>query len=379
MSARRDAAVSIVPVQTARDLTRFIRLPWQLYRHDRAWVPPLRGELKKLLSPGRHPFHRHADVRYFLARAGGEVVGRVAAVVNHEHVRFHDEPVGFFGFFECTDDQAAATALLAAAEAWLVQRGMHRVRGPMNFSTNEECGLLIDGFETPPAVMMPHHLPYYARLLQAAGYAKGTDLLAYLFDIRADPTPPTRLVRSVERLKDKQGVTIRPIDLRRFDAEVRIMHDIYHRAWQDNWGFVPMTEPEVDLLAKTLRRVADPRLCLMAEMDGRPVGFAVALPDYNQTLRHLNGRLFPFGLLKFLWYRRRIDKMRILLLGTRPDTRLRGVDAMLYLRFWHAAAAFGYPLVECSWIVEDNWAMRRGLERMGARIHKTYRVYEKAL
>ena len=379
MSARRDAAVSVVPVRTARDLTRFIRLPWQLYRHDPAWVPPLRGELKKLLSPGRHPFHRHADVRYFLARVGGEVVGRVAAVVNREHVRFHDEPVGFFGFFECVDDQAAAAALLAAAEAWLAQRGMHRVRGPMNFSTNEECGLLIDGFETPPAVMMPHHLPYYARLLQAAGYAKVTDLLAYLFDIRADPTPPTRLVRGVGRLQDRLGVTIRPIDLQRFEAEVRIMHDIYHRAWQDNWGFVPMTEPEVDLLAKTLRRVADPRLCLMAEMAGRPVGFAVALPDYNQTLRHLNGRLFPFGLLKFLWYRRRIDKMRILLLGTRPDTRLRGVDAMLYLRFWHAAAAFGYPLVECSWVVEDNWAMRRGLERMGARVHKTYRVYEKAL
>lgn len=379
MHAPHGSVVSIAPVRSARDLNRFIRLAWRLYRDDPAWVPPLRGELKKLLSPGRHPFHTHAEVEYFLARVDGDVAGRVAAIVNHQHTRFHGEPVGFFGFFECTDDPQVATALLNAAEDWLARRGMRRIRGPMNFSTNEECGLLVDGFDSPPTIMMPHHLPYYPRLIQAAEYTAIKDLFAYLIDVRGNATPPARLVQGVRRLQEKLGVTIRPIDLRRFEAEVQAIHAIYHQAWRHNWGFVPMTEAEVDLLAKNLRRVADPRLCLVAEMHGRIVGFALALPDYNLPLRHMNGRLLPFGLLTFLWYRRRINQIRILLLGTEPEVRVRGLDAMLYLRFWHDAPASGYPLVECSWVLEDNWAMRRGLERMGARIHKTYRVYEKAL
>jgi len=371
--------VRIAPVRNRRDLRHFTQLPWQLYSDDLAWVPPLLFDLKKLLSPKKHPFHKHADVQYFLARLNGQVVGRIAAIVNHRHIQFHNESVGFVGFLERMDDQEVARALLAAAEQWVGQRGVRSIRGPMSFSTNEECGLLVDGFHTTPMVMMPHHRPYYARLLRVAGYAKAKDLFAYLIDLREDATIPGRLVQGVERLRKKQAITIRSIDLHRFTEEIRVLHAIYHRAWAQNWGFVPMTEAEVDLLASTLRLVADPRLCLIAELENRPVGFALALPDYNQALRHMNGRLFPFGFLKFLWYRRRIDALRILLLGTNPDVRVRGLDAMLYLKLWQDVPAYGYRLVECSWILEDNWAMQRGLERMGAQIYKTYRIFEKTL
>ncbi len=371
--------VHIAPVSNKQDFHRFITLPWRLYRADPVWVPPPLFELKKLLSPHKHPFHRHAEVQYFLARRHGQVVGRIAAIINQQHLRFHRDAVGFFGFFESIDSQDVADALLTAAERWVGERGMHCIRGPMSFSTNEECGLLVDGFETAPKVMMPHHLPYYATLIRTAGYAKAKDLLAYLIDLREDATPPERLVRGVKRLQKKQAITIRSIDLRRFTEEIRVLHAIYHRAWAHNWGFVPMTEAEVDLLARTLRRVADPRLCLIAELENRPVGFALALPDYNQALRHMNGRLFPVGFLKFLWHRRRLDALRILLLGTSPDVRVRGLDAMLYLKFWQDVPAYGYRLVECSWILEDNWAMQRGLERMDAQIYKTYRIFEKTL
>jgi len=374
---RSGLSVRISPVHNRRDLQRFLTLPWRIYQGNSLWVPPLLFDLKKLLDPRKHPFHQHAEVQYFLAWRGEEVVGRIAAIVNHQYVQFHEEATGFFGFFESIEDQSVAVTLLATAERWVAERGMQRIRGPMNFSTNEECGLLIDGFQHPPAVMMPYNFPYVARLIETAGYTKAKDLLAYLLD---DTTPPERLVRGVARLQQRHHVTIRPINLRRFQQEVALMLEVYHSAWERNWGFVPMTTAEVDSLARQLRWVGNPHLCLIAEIAGKPVGFALALPDYNQVLRHLNGRLFPFGLLKLLWYQRKINAARILILGLKPGFRHLGIDAMLYLRLWQEAPKNGNAIsVECSWILEDNWAMRRGLERMGARLYKTYRIYEKTL
>ncbi len=369
-------AVRIDRVAGRLDLQRFIRLPWRLYRQDPAWVPPLLFDLKKLLSPKKHPFHQHADVQYFLARLDGEVVGRIAAIVNHRHVQFHAEPVGFFGFFESIENQDVATALLTAAERWVAARGMQRIRGPMNFSTNEECGLLVDGFHDAPKIMMPHHLPYYGLQIETAGYGKAKDLFAYILDVRGKP-PPERLVHGIKRLQQRQNIRLRPISKKRFDEEIRVLHGIYHRTWEKNWGFVPMSEAEVDLFASQLRLVVDPKLCLIAEHQNEPVGFALAIPDYNQALRHIDGRLFPFGLLKFLWYRRSINMARIPLLGVNPGFRRRGIEAMLYVKLWEVVPHNGYPVVECSWILEDNWDMRRGLEQMGAHVYKTYRVYEK--
>jgi GNAT superfamily N-acetyltransferase len=368
--------VRVIPVHSRRDFQRFLKFPWQIYKNDPLWVPPLLFDQKQLLTPRKHPFHQHAEVQYFLAWRGKDVVGRIAAVVNHQYVQFQKEASGFFGFFESLNDPAVAAHLLSAAEHWIAERGMKWIRGPMNFSTNEECALLVDGFQSPPTVMMPYNPSYYAKLIENAGYTKARDLLAYLLD---DTTPPERLVRGVERLLNGQDIVIRPINPRRFKQEVEILSDIYQSAWERNWGFVPMTKAEFDHFASQVRWVADPNLCLIAEVRGEPVGFALALPDYNQALRHINGRLLPFGLFKLLWYKRQINAARVLILGLKPGFRRRGLDAMLYLRLWQEAPRNGYPVVECSWILEDNWDMRRAMERMGGRIYKTYRIYEKAL
>ncbi len=372
-------AVCIVPAQGRSAQHSFLTLPERLYKNEPAWVPPLLLDLKELLNPDKHPFHQHADVQYFLAIRGGEVVGRVAAIVNYQHISFHNEPIGFFGFFESIDDPATASALLTTAEQWVVERGMKQIRGPMNFSTNEICGLLVDGFELPPMLMMPYNLAYYSTLIERAGYSKAKDLFAYLIDVREDATPPARLVRGIERLQQAQQVTIRPIHMGRFETEIKQLFRIYQESWKSNWGFVPVTEAELEHFVKQIRWIADPKLCQIAEVGGEVVGFALALPDYNQILQRIDGRLLPFGWLKLLWHKRSINATRILLLGLKPDVRLRGLDAMLYLKFWEEAPKNGYPYVECSWILEDNWPMIRGLERMGAERYKTYRVYEKTL
>lgn len=367
----------ILPVRSRRDLHQFVTLPWKIYQGNPYWVPPLLSEVKRLLNRRKHPFHLHADVEYFLAFRGEEVVGRIAATVNYQYVRFHGQSVGFFGFFESIDDPEVATALLQAAEQWMAARGMQRVLGPMSFSTNEECALLVDGFQSAPAVMMPYNPPYYATLIAGGGYTKAKDLLAYFLD--GNIPPPERLCRGVARLQQRHEITIRPIDVRRFRQDVELIQEVYNSAWEQNWCFVPMTPEEIVDLAKQLRTVGNPNLCLLAERNGEAVGFALGLPDYNQALRHLKGRLFPLGLLKLLWYRRSMNGARVLALGLKPGFRNMGIDAMLYLRLWQEAPKNGYPLVECSWILEDNWPMRRGLERMGGTITKTYRIYEKTV
>lgn len=371
--------VRIEPVRGRRDLRRFIELSWRVNAGDPNWVPPLRSDLLAALRRDKHPFHQHASVEYFLAWRGDRVVGRIAAIVNPRHVEFHEEPVGFFGFFEAERDAEAASLLLTAAEDWVRARGMERIRGPFSFSTNDETGLaavLVDGFEHPPSIMMAHNPPYYGELIEGAGYGKAKDLLAYMLE---GPKPPDRLVRGVGRLQKRAGVQIRPVALRRLRDEIAIIKGIYNAAWARNWGFVPMTDAEFAHLARQLRPVLEPSLCLIAEVGGEPVGFALALPDYNQALKHVNGRLFPLGLLKLLWYRRRIDAARVLTLGLKPGYRRMGIDAMLYLRIFEEGVKLGYTRAECSWILEDNWEMRRGLERLGAYVYKTYRLYEKAL
>ena len=371
------ATIRVVPVEGRCALQRFLTLPWRIYHNDPVWVPPLLFEQKKLLNRRKHPFHQHAAVQYFLAWSGNELVGRIAAIVNHQYVNFHNEATGFFGFFESIDDPRVATELLKAAEWWAAEHNMTQIRGPMSFSTNEECGLLTEGFHFPPAIMMPYNPAYYAPLIESAGYSKSKDLLAYLLDGRIPP--PARLVRGVVRLQKGQDVAIRPINLKHLQKELDAIYEIYHSAWERNWGFTPMTKAEFDSFAEQLRWVANPHLCLMAEVQGEPVGFALALPDYNQALRYVNGRLLPFGICKLLWYYRKIDSARVLILGLKPGFRRLGIDALLYLRLWQEAPKEGYLLVECSWILEDNWPMRRALERMGANITKTYRIYEKTL
>jgi GNAT superfamily N-acetyltransferase len=361
-------------------LKRFIDVAWHCNAHDPNWVPPLRMTISGVLDRRKHPFHRHAQVAYFLAERGGRAIGRIAAIVNHRHNEFHDERIGFFGFFESVDEPDVAEALVDAAAAWLRERGMQRMRGPLNFSTNEEGaspGVLVEGFDTRPAVMMGHNPPYYERLLREAGLAKEKDLLAYWLD---DPNPPERLERVVERVAEREGVVIRSLDMKRFAQEVETIKRVYNSAWSRNWGFVPVTDAEFDYLAKDMKQIVDPNLCFIAEVDGEAVGFSIALPDLNQALRHLkDGRLFPFGLFRFLWWKRKIDGLRVLTLGFKPEYQHSGLGAVFYLRTIRVGVQRGYRSAEASWVLEDNLDMRGPIEKMGGRVYRRYRLFEKAL
>ncbi len=321
--------VEITSVKGKRDLDRFVKLPWKIYRGDPNWVPPLIGDTKQMLDPAKNPFHKHAEVELFLGTRHGEPVGRIAAIVNHRHNEFSDEKTAFFGFFETIDDPSVSGALLETARRWAAERGMDRLRGPASFSTNEECALLVDGFDSTPAVMMPYNPPYYARLIEAAGFVKVKDLVAYF--VHQSEFQLERLEKFADGIQKKEAVTIRKIDKKRLDTEVDRFRTVYNQAWERNWGFVPMTDEEIAHMAKSLKPVIDPEIVLFIEKDGAPIGFALALPDVNQAVRHANGRLFPFGLLKILYHARHIHKARVLVLGLLKEYRGRGLDVLLYL------------------------------------------------
>lgn len=358
----------------------FLDLAWTVNRRDPHWVPPLRMVAAKAIDPRKHPFHQHAEVALFLAERGGKAVGRVAAIDNRLHNETHGERTGFFGLFECLDDPEAAAALLEAAAAWLRGRGLDRMRGPMNLSTNEEIsspGVLVDGFDSPPYVTMSHNPPYYAALLERAGLEKSKDLVAYRAQ---DPPIPERLARGVDAMLARHGATVRTLNMKRLDEEVAVVQGIYNAAWSLNWGFVPFTDAEFRYVAADMKAVVDPNLCLIAEVDGEPVGFSLALPDLNQALRHIpNGRLFPFGVFKLLWHQRRIDALRVITLGFKPGYQHQGLGAAFYLKTFQNGLQRGYRQAEASWILEDNWEMRRPLEKMGFHVAKTYRVYDREL
>ncbi|HEX6371537.1 MAG TPA: GNAT family N-acetyltransferase [Longimicrobium sp.] len=386
MSSAAPAAPPAARNVTIREIPRgasmkpFIELSWKVNAADPMWVPPLRMALEPVLDRSKHPFHRHADVAYFLAERGGEVVGRVAACVNHQYNQFHDDRTGFFGFFECVDDAPAAAALLDAAAEWLRARGRDVMRGPMNFSTNDEFsspGVLIDGFDTPPTVMMSHNPRYYGGLMDAAGMEKTKDLVAYWIP----PRIPERLQNAMERLAKRAGVTIRSVRLKELKSEVARVQEVYNAAWSRNWGFVPMTAAEFDHMAKEMRPVVDADLVLLAEKeDGEPIGFLLALPDLNRAFKHLrDGRLFPFGLFKFLWQKRKIDTARLLTLGLKPGYQHLGLGAAMYTRLLQIGVGKGYKGAEGSWILEDNHEMCTALEKLGADRYKRYRVYDRVL
>ncbi len=347
-------------------------------------MPPLRLDLRIQLSRTKNPFFQHAEAEYLLAEREGKVVGRVAAIDNRLHYETHpDDRVGFFGFFECEDDQAVADALLGAAGDWVRARGLPVLRGPASFSVNDDCGLLVKGFDTPNVLMTPWHPPYYATLLERAGFAKVKDLFLYeagSFDHYV--TPAARLERAEEILAKRYGIRIRQVDLKRFKEEVDLIKRLYNACWESNWGFIPMTDAEIDHLAKQFRPVVVPEMVLIAEAaDGTPVGFGLALPDLNQVLRpNRKGRLLP-GAARILWglKRRTIRRARVALLGVIPKLRGSGLDAVLYHRIWKGAGSVGIYWGEGGWTLEDNVGIRHGLEKIGFVAYKTLRMYDKAL
>ncbi len=365
--------VEVHPVETGRDQEIFLRLPWSLYRGYPHWVPPLLGDLRKMLDRRHNPFFEHARACYFLAWREGQAVGRISAHVDDNHNTYHGEKCGFFGFFESIDDQPTASALLGAARDWLKQQGLEIIRGPFNFTTNDTAGLLIDAFDSPPVIEMTYNPPYYPRLLEGGGLSKAMDLYAYFFDVEK---MDRRRIRMLAERIERKGIRFRHIDIRRFEDEVKIFKEVYNQAWARNWGFIPLTEREIDHLAKNFKSIIEPRFVIFAFDGSRPVGALWALPDYNVLIKKFNGRMGPWQILQFLLGRRKITHGRVMTAGVIQEYQHRGIEAGLISRVFENGLAMGYRTGELSWVLENNVAMNRLAEAVGARVYKTYRVYE---
>lgn len=370
--------MQIRQVSNKKDFDEFIRFPWKVYQGNRNWVPPLISEMKFILG-SENPFFHHAEAAYFLASRNGEIVGRIAAIIDRNHINVHNEQAGFFGFFECFPDAAVAKSLLDTAGQLLKERDIEIMRGPINPSTNDECGFLLEGFDSPPMIMMTYTPPYYLDYMERSGLIKSKDLYAYISVIK-EVSAGNRLERLASAIKARvPGLVVRPANMRNFQKELEAVKDIYNSAWSRNWGFVPMTDEEIESMAKRLKPLVVPELLIMAEINGNPAGFFMAVPDYNQVLNRINGKLGPVEIVKFLWYSRKISDIRVLTMGVKEEYRKKGIEGLLYLESFKFAMRKGYERAEMSWVLEDNELMKKGCELMGGKVYKKYRIYEKRL
>lgn len=376
--------LTIQPITTRRDLRRFVTFPWRIYRGDPNWVPPLIGGQMDKLTPGRNPFWANAERALWLAERDGQPVGTIAAIIDHGHNRALGQAVGTFGFFECVNDQAVADLLLGTAADWLRGRGMTVMRGPYNPSGSDEVGLLIEGYDTRPALIEAHTPPYYVALVEAAGFTRYWDTMAWL--ARADPRTqtladvlPERIFRIADRAKTRAGATLRPVNPARWDAEVELVVRLYNAALAHLPDFVPIPLAEFAAFATAFRPILDPDLALIVEVAGRPVGFALALPDLNEALQHVNGRLFPFGVLKLWWYGRRLHRVSFKILVVVPEFWGRGLESVLITEIARVALAKGYCEMDLSLTGEENENIQRLLAGLGMRVYRRYRVYQKVL
>ena len=366
--------LEIVPVEDDRARREFLSLPYRLYKNDPYWVPPLRLAQKELFDTSKHPFYLHARAQRFLARRSGETVGRIGAILDPHYDKFQGEKAGFFGFLEMIDDAEVASRLLRAARAWLLEHGAEVILGPVNPTTNYECGLLVEGFDSNPVVMMTYNPPYYNAHVEQAGLTKAKDLIAY--DLPVLQAKSDR-VNTLTQRAESNGMRIRPLRMADFDQEVERVWAIYNSAWEKNWGFVPMSREEFFHHGHEMKQILVPELALFAESGGQTAGFALAVPDINEALKHVSdGRLLPFGLLKLLWYQRRVKRLRVVLLGVREEFRATPAAAGLYAALIRECGRLGYSGAECSWVLEDNVLMRRAIESLGGVAYKTYRIYE---
>ncbi len=369
--------VEIHPVRSRAELRRFIELPWSVYSTEDPWVPPLRIERKRFLDRRKNAFFEHAEAELMLAVRYGEDVGRISAQVDRRFNEFQGNDWGWWGFFECRDDPEAAGALLAAADRWLRERGRDRMVGPADFTTNHECGLLVEGHDRPPQLLEPWQHPYYQRLIEGHGLTKAMDLLKWELYISDRAAVLPVIEQLAERLEPDHGIRIRHMRKRDLEGEVRRFLEVYNSAWEKNWGFVPLTEREIQDYAKELRPVLDENWAMLAEKDGETVGAALTLPDFNQALRPANGRLFPFGWAKIMRARSKIDAVRVFALGVKPEYQHTGVAAGFYIEHFEMAAKTPQTGGEMGWILESNTAMNRGMEAMGGRLVKRFRLYER--
>jgi hypothetical protein len=370
----------VVPVSTKAQLATFIDFPHDLYAKDTRYVPELFIAQRDLLSPGKHPFHEHSSIQLFLAYNDKKVVGRIAAILNNNYNKFNNVKEGFFGFFDCVDDAEVSDMLFKQAELWLKEKGVVSIIGPANFSTNETCGLLVSGFDSPPLAMMPYNSAYYEKLIEKKGFTKKVDLIAYHFGDTGYDDKVVKIKDVLTRRLGQRGVTIRPVNKKNFAEEVVNIRKVYNSAWDRNLGFVPMTDKEFDYLAKDLKMILDTDFCMVAEKDGKTIGFALAIPDINQILINIRrGRLLPFGLFKLLFGLKKINGIRIIALGVVEGHRKLGIEACFYANIIEAYRKKKYKYAEASWILEHNDMMNRAIEQINGEPYKRYRIFEKAL
>ncbi len=369
------AGIEIIEVKDKRDLLDFIEFPLSLYRDDQLYSPQLTHDLKTHFSP-KNPFFNDADVTFFLAYKNGRIAGRIACIINHLHIRLKNEKAGFFGFFEGINDREVAKALLDTVHDKLLDKGLSIMRGPMNFSTNEECGFLIDGFEEAPMLMMPYNPPYYNDLMNDCGLKKSKDLHAYIHEVQEEL--PDKILR-VAAIAEKRGITTKQVKKDYFMSAMRGFREVYNSAWENNWGFIPMSKEELEYSAARLKPLVVPDMTIVAEKDGEAVGFLGMLPDFNFVLRKMNGKLNPLTIAKALYYSKKIPDLRMLLLGIKAEYRNKGVDAILFREAFKGVKRGKYKRVEFSWILEDNIPIIRMVEMIGGKLYKRYRIYEKEI
>jgi GNAT superfamily N-acetyltransferase len=368
--------IEVQPVRTKRQQQQFLQLAWDLYANDPNWIPPLRANIKEMVGFKSHPFHLQAEVQPFLAYRDGRPCGRIVAIVNRAHNERYKEAIGFWGFFESENDQMIADALFAEAKRWFHQRGMETLRGPVNPSLNYELGLLIEGFDRPPMFMMTYNPAYYQELVERTGLEKCQDLYAFWGHVNMLEQLDKKLSFVAAESSRRFNITTRRLDASRFHQEVRMFLDIYNKSLVNTWGFVPLSDAEVDHMAKSMKHLIVPEMTSIAEIDGKPIGAMFGLLDYNPRIRDIDGRLFPFGFLRLLWNRRGIKQIRLISTNVLPEYQRWGVGLVLVARLVPDVLAWGIQEAEFSWVLESNHLSSSTLQRGGAKLYKTYRVYD---
>lgn len=373
--------MDVIAVKSRKHFRDFLQVPFHLHKSDPNWVPPLYMVMKNTFDKN-NPFFKNALLQSWVAYKQGKPVGRISGIINKAHNDFHHDTVGFWGFFESDNCSETTAALFKHVEEWAHQQGMTELRGPMNPSTNHECGLQISAFHTKPYIMMTQNPAYYAELVEQQGYSKARDLLAWLIDNEEIKVNP-KLLQKIDALQQKENIRVRTLDMRRYDEEVETIFAIYNEAWEKNWGFFPLSVEEYRHMAKDFKSLLIPELIYILEVAGEPAAFSLWLPDINQALVHIrNGKLFPTGLLKLLWHtkvKKTITQGRIPILGIKQKFQHMPLGMMLYLNYFHKAPKLGYQAVECSWVLEENRSMLAALRLLKANHYKTYRIYEKKL
>jgi len=378
MNDKPPSPVVVKPALSYWQRRKFLKFPYALYAQEPCWVPPLYLDRKKMISRDKNPWFQHGEAEFFLAFRAGRVVGRIAAINNRRYNEENEAQVGWFGFFDCEDDLEVARALLDTVEKWHIARGMRELLGPANFSSNEDWGSTIEGFEVPPVFLSPFNLPCQPVHLEALGFQKAKDLLMWNMDITKPP--PEKVVRLAEKIRAREGIRVRPVDMKRLAEETVRIRDIYNKAWEKNWGFVSMSEAEFEALVADMKMVAIPEMTLFAEVDGEPAGFCLTLPDMNQVFKTMKGgRLFPLGIFKLLFGRKKINRGRLFIMGIKPEYRRRGLDAVLMLETFLNGRKLGWVGGEVGWTLEDNDAINRLIQLFGSKPIKRYRVFRKAL